>query len=377
MWKLAYILLSFLFPLALILAKEKLSIIKKISPIVLCYVFGILLGNLQIVSIPIEVAELISQLCVFLAIPLLLISTDLQLLRYQAKTGIISFFAVVFSVFISSLFTGFLFKNFESVDLVVGMLSGIFSGGTPNMASIYLALEIPTELYIKVSSIQIAVGGLYLIFLTTVGKSFFHKIVLNNDQLAKAFNSKVKSKNKFDFFVFLTGFLKSIILAIIIGLLSYGITYTIHEKVEIITLILCLTTISFLFSVSPRIRKTPFSFEIGDYLMLVFSFAIGSMANFSLLMDANFNLLLITLMILLFSIFLHTLICRFLKVDAETLIISSTASFYGPAFIGQVASAIGNRSLIAFGISCGILGYVLGTYLGLTVASLLNLILTK
>ena len=54
--------------------------------------------------------------------------------------------------------------------------------------------------------------------------------------------------------------------------------------------------------------------------------------------------------------------------------ISSTAALYGPAFIVPIAKAINNRELTVYGIALGLLGYILGNYLGLGMAWLLHII---
>ena len=52
--------------------------------------------------------------------------------------------------------------------------------------------------------------------------------------------------------------------------------------------------------------------------------------------------------------------------------ITSTAALYGPAFIGQIATILGNKRIIIAGIATGIIGYAIGNYLGLSVTYLLK-----
>ena len=65
------------------------------------------------------------------------------------------------------------------------------------------------------------------------------------------------------------------------------------------------------------------------------------------------------------SVALHVLLSRLFKLDADTTIISSTATIFGPAFIGPVASSLKNRQLVGPGLTLGLAGIALGTYLGL------------
>ena len=58
------------------------------------------------------------------------------------------------------------------------------------------------------------------------------------------------------------------------------------------------------------------------------------------------------------------------------VMITSTAAIYGPVFVGQIASAIGNKKLIFTGIALGLLGFAVGNYLGIGLAYILKTILT-
>ena len=72
------------------------------------------------------------------------------------------------------------------------------------------------------------------------------------------------------------------------------------------------------------------------------------------------------------AILIHYLLAVLFRLDRDTTMITSTASIFGPAFVGQVASAIGNRSLVFSGMATGVVGYAVGNYLGLAVAYLLK-----
>jgi uncharacterized membrane protein len=72
------------------------------------------------------------------------------------------------------------------------------------------------------------------------------------------------------------------------------------------------------------------------------------------------------------SLALHVLLARLFRVDTDTLLITSTAAICSPPFVGMVAVAIRNRSLIPAGITTGIVGYAIGNYLGISVSLLLR-----
>jgi uncharacterized membrane protein len=72
------------------------------------------------------------------------------------------------------------------------------------------------------------------------------------------------------------------------------------------------------------------------------------------------------------AIILHFLLATIFRIDRDTVIITSTAAIYGPAFIGPVANAIKNKEMIVPGITMGLLGYAIGNYIGIGIGMLLK-----
>jgi uncharacterized membrane protein len=72
------------------------------------------------------------------------------------------------------------------------------------------------------------------------------------------------------------------------------------------------------------------------------------------------------------SVTLHLLASFFFGLDDDTVIITSAAVMYGPAFILPIAGAIRNREIVVAGLSLALLGNAFGTYLGIGLAYLLK-----
>jgi uncharacterized membrane protein len=58
------------------------------------------------------------------------------------------------------------------------------------------------------------------------------------------------------------------------------------------------------------------------------------------------------------------------KIDADNVIIVSTALTCSPPFVPVVAGALKNKEIIISGITVGIIGYAIGNYLGVFIAYL-------
>ena len=89
------------------------------------------------------------------------------------------------------------------------------------------------------------------------------------------------------------------------------------------------------------------------------------MADVSQLAGSSPVIFLLVLATMLLAVVMHVAASRAFGIDADTTIICNTATIFGPAFIGPVASALKNRQLVGPGLTLGLAGIALGTYFGL------------
>ena len=72
------------------------------------------------------------------------------------------------------------------------------------------------------------------------------------------------------------------------------------------------------------------------------------------------------------SLLLHAVICRFMKVDADSMVISSVAFINSPPFVPMVSAAMQNKRSLVIGLGAGIVGYAIGNHFGVIMAELLS-----
>jgi uncharacterized membrane protein len=100
---------------------------------------------------------------------------------------------------------------------------------------------------------------------------------------------------------------------------------------------------------------------------------IASMTDFSNLnLQDGLNQLAFMIVAVFLSLILHAIICRLLKVDADSMIISSVAFINSPPFVPMAAAAMNNKKIIVTGLSAGIIGYAVGNHLGVLITTLLS-----
>ncbi|NMO23522.1 DUF819 family protein, partial [Pyxidicoccus fallax] len=143
-------------------------------------------------------------------------------------------------------------------------------------------------------------------------------------------------------------------------------------RLDVTAVLLLITSLSLAASFVPAVRHLPGSSALGDYALLVFCVAVGTLADARQLGAASLFVFVFCFCVQLLAVVLHFGLAALFRIDADTVLITSTATIFGPAFIGPVARALRNRELLVSGMTTGLMGFALGTYLGLAVSWLLR-----
>jgi uncharacterized membrane protein len=141
-----------------------------------------------------------------------------------------------------------------------------------------------------------------------------------------------------------------------------------------LVVILTITTLGILASFVPAINKLPKTFELGMYLILVFSIDVASLVDITEMFGAEPKLFYYITYVIFGALFFHVLASRFFKIDRDTVMVTSTALICSPPFVPAVAGAIKNKNVVVSGLTVGIIGYAIGNYLGVVIAELLKIL---
>lgn len=340
-----------------------------LSPVILCYGIGILIANINVLPSDFHLAESVSEGSILFAIPFLLYSTDFKSWLNSSKSTILSFGLVVIAGLTASFSMAILFGNLISdIPKISGMLTGLYTGGIPNLNAIGKALEVDSETLIFMNAADIVTGGVYFLFLTSFAPILYGKILkpaqFRNESNSERTNLKRQGSKK--------DLVYSFLLTLIIVASAAGLTYVFTGELKSISLILLLlTTFSILASFWSKVRNWSHTFQWGEYAILIFCVALGLTADFSNIPAEGGILIIYTGAVLFTTVSIHLLFCKIFKIDRDTMLITSVAALYGPPFVGQIASVVKNKSLLLSGMTTGLVGYALGNYLGLMTAKIL------
>ena len=414
------IVLYFTFPLVIIYICKKWSFLKKLGSIVLAYGFGLILGSSGILphgsdayrvalqgrsAIPsteiqnllesgtisqsdnsvnsiASIQDILLSLIIPLSFPLLFFSLNIKRWIHYAKDGLISMILALISVMIIVSSGYFIFKHIVPDSWkVAGMLVGVYTGGTPNLASLKVALGVDPNLFVMTSTYDMIVGAITLIFFITIGPRVFRAILPPFKHSGKTVvNSEiVEEAESFEDFtgMFRKGrlipLLTALGIAILIFIVSFGISLMLPKISQMVVVILSITTLGILASLIDRINKIEKTFQLGMYFILVFSFTVASMADLGVIFSIGFLGLFAYISYAYFgTLILHILLSKIFRVNADDFLITTTAFVFSPPFVPVVAGALKNKDVIITGITVGIIGYIIGNYFGVALGYFLK-----
>ncbi|MDX2429554.1 MAG: DUF819 family protein [Bacteroides sp.] len=375
----------FLIPAFLLFYSTRMSIINKIGIVVFCYGIGLVMGNINV--IPESVSGFQGDLmgvCILLGIPLVLFSENILKWVKIAKTTFISLLLGVVSVVILVLLGFFIFREkIPEIWKISGMMIGVYTGGTPNLAAIARGLGVDEELYILTHTAELVIGALILLFFITGAKPLFgkflrpYKRVEGNQSQPELDVSDFENYDGFFRRSNFPGTLKAFGIALVIFGIGFGMTKLFKGDAKDTAAVLTVTTLGILASLIPGINRIKNSYQLGMYFIYVFCIIVASKANLMALFNVEnvqlmVNLLLYITLVMLGSLVLHALLSWIFKINVDEFIITSTALADSPPFVPVVAAALRNKEVVMPGMIIGVIGYAIGNYLGVAIAYLVK-----
>ncbi len=366
-------------PLLVLHLCHRYRFVNKLGAVVIAYIIGLLVGNLGLLPAGVEeMQDTITSASIPLALPLLLFSLNIRSWFRIAGKTMLSLSLGIGSAVVMVIVGFFIFRNIlPEAWKISGMMVGVYSGGTPNLASIQSVLQADPETYIILNTHDIILSSIYLAFLMTAGKKVF-SMVLRPFQGNKSFDN---DKDTFDGIDPYWGIFRKDIfwpilgavgLSILIAAVSIGLSFLIEGGISMLIIILSITTLSIGISLIPRVNKIEKTFETGMYFILIFSLAVASMADISKFAGAAPGLFFYVALVIFGSLLLHLGLSKIFGIDTDTMIITSTALICSPPFVPVVAGALKNKDIIISGLTVGIIGYAIGNYLGISIAFILK-----
>lgn len=375
------ILIYLLAPAGVIWLCRKVSWLGKIGPVLVLYILGIILGNVWHPSGMAAIQEVLSSAAVPLAIPLMLFGCTFR--KGETRSQVLAVLSGIASVIIVVIAGYLIFgRNIPDGAKIGGMLTGVYTGGTVNLAAIKVMLGVPEETFILLNSYDMVISFLYLTFLIAIGIKLFRKFLpgtaAENDDFIESAAQIQDDKEKKSALqkareYFRIEWLPLVATVVIIGI-SAGIG-ALAGGWFMTVFILLLTTLGIAASFWKPLRECKYNEPTAMYFIYIFSIVVASMADLSKLdLSGGLNMLGYLTLVIFGSLLLNVLLAKLLKIDADTTVICSVSFICSPPFVPMMAAVMKNRRVVVIGLSAGIIGYAAGNYLGFLISQLLNLL---
>ena len=381
------LLVLFLVPALMVKLTKISSFFKTIGAITLCYAIGFFFSLLHI-NYDKGLSETVASVLVALAIPLILFSFDIRQVKKLAKKTIIGFALVIVSVIAVATVASFIGSKsgIENAPSLSGMATGLYIGGTPNLFAIGKALLGKDSTTINLANIADSiVGGIYFLLLISVIKTLYKKFLGKSEnaviesetseffeQAESEYNYSLLPRDK-------KGILKLAgVVLLAAACLGIGVLIEILVNGNMDGSLYIMITVSILgivISFIKPVREVKGTYQVGQYLILVFSLGLSMSIDLTKLVSGILPTLLYFSCIQIAALLLHFILCKLFKVDGGTAIITGTAGIYGPPFVAPVANAYGDRGLIVPGVICGTFGLITGNLFGIALGTILAAII--
>lgn len=383
----AIILFYFLFPALILILSTRFSIVNKIGVVVICYAAGLLIGLTNIIPESISgIQEYLMGFSILVGIPLVLFSENVLKWAKIARYTFLSLLLGVVSVVILVIVGYFIFREkLPDIAKVSGMMIGVYTGGTMNMAAIARGLGVNNELFLLTNTVEVAIGALILLFLLTGAKPLFGLFMKpyksgENDELNKQSNMDISSFESYKGFFnrsSLPDLGKAFGIALLLCGLSFGMGFLFKGDIRQTVPILAVTTLGILSSLIPAVHNIKKSFQLGMYWIYMFCLILASQVDLASLFNPDsvelmVNMVLFISLVIVGSLVLHALLSWIFKISVDEYIITSTALANSPPFVPVVAAALRNKEVVVPGVIIGVFGYAIGNYLGVAIAYLLK-----
>ena len=382
----------------------------KAGAILILYFLGIIVANLFI--FPFEgvagrlypLQDALTSVTIPLALPLILFACDFR--NWPVRKALAALLIGLFSVMTIAVAGYFLLRENlgPQASSIAGMIVGVYTGGTPNLAAIKMMLGVDEGTYVLMNSFDMLVSFLFLVFLMSVGIRLFRKIlpfattalagqaggtekagpaqtgqVGGTEKAGPAQTGQKLAQSEAEMYrgIFTRKHfiptLKAFGLSALITGIGLGLSLLTTGGINMIVLILTLTTLAIAASFLPAVKCWERSYDAGMYLVLIFSLVVASMVDIRSIDLKEGLWLLVYIAVAIFgSLTLQVLLGRLFKIDADTTVITSVAMVNSPLFVPMIAESMKNRRVILTGITIGIIGYAVGNYLGVLLARLLG-----
>ena len=331
---------------------------------------GVALSNLGIVPFKAPVYDFIGGHLVPLAIPLLLYKADLRRILRESGPVIITFGIACAGTVIGAVAGFYLIDMGDIGAKVAGAYTGGWTGGAVNFVAVATAVEMtPDEVSVAISANSV-VSIMALISLITLPSIMLVRRLIPSRIMGESERAAAIAAEDEPDRLHASHIAGALALSFVICAIAYAVADWVGLSNYAILFVTVLALVAA--NAFPRaLTRLKGDFALGMIIMYLFFAAVGCGTDALAFVDSALNLFFYSVVILAVHLIVVLAAARFLKIDLAEAIVAAAAALVGPAPAAAIAAARGWKTLVTPGIMCGILGYAIGTFIGVAVAKLL------
>jgi uncharacterized membrane protein len=342
---------------------------KKTSGVVWVIAAAMVLSNFKLIPFSGPSYDFVGGTLVPLAIPLLLFKADLRKI-FRESGPVMLTFAIASAATVAGAVIGYyLFDLGEIGPKVAGVYSGAWIGGAVNFIAVSQAVEMtPTEFSVSIGASSM-VSNIALLMLVAIPSITWITRQLPEHVGATAEEEGDEAHEQFTRFklTHVTGAIAlSFAICAVASALSNWLSMSQYNILFITVLTLVVANL-----VPKTLHNLEGDFDLGMLFMYIFFAAVGAGTDVSFFFSAALILFFYGMFIIIAHLVIVLFAAKLLKVDLAEAIVASGAALVGPAVTAAIATSRGWRSLVTPGIMCGIFGYVIGTFIGVSITAML------
>lgn len=375
--------------------EQKYEWAAKVSGAILALIFALILTNLNI--IPTSSAlydDVVWGFAVPLAIPLLLLQCNIKKIWKETGRLLVIFLIGAVGSCCGAILAYYLLRgNIDELNGIAAMMTGSYIGGGINFTAISDAFNVSgTMISATTVADNLVTATSMFILLSIPSIKFFRKRfnhpyvdeVERQDKSGEKENAAASywSKKEISLKDIAINFAYASVVVTISKLIADGFSGIIPTGNLVLNMCntflgsqyIWITTISIIVSMvfEKQVEELSGYTEIGTYLIYLFFFAIGVPASIRMIIENAPLLFLFTLIIAVTNMLFCLIGGKLLKFNIEDIVLASNANIGGPTTAMAMAISKGWSKLVGPIMLIGTLGYVIGTYFGIIVGSLLG-----
>ncbi|MDD5399761.1 MAG: DUF819 family protein [Sulfurimonas sp.] len=348
--------------------KSKSKFFKYLPAVVLIYIFSMVLASLNVFEQN-EAIDTVYENAKKYLLPamlfLMLLQVDIRDFFKLGKSLLIAYTLAVFSIVFGFIAVSWAFSFDTDMAGAFGALSGSWTGGMANMVAVGTALDVSQEAFgyaLIVDSVNYTIWMMFLLFLTPFAH-YFNSFTTSHEQMAKLEAIGCVSavgKKRYWLLIFLS------------ALVSISVNFLAYSGFEILnytTTTVILATVLGILGSFTKLKNINGSSLVGSAMLYMLIALIGSKALFE-----NFSGVGVYVIAGFCILVIHSLImvagAKMFKLDLFSVSVASLSNIGGVAS-ASILAATYNKALVGVGVLMAVMGFIIGTFVGLMVGNIL------